>query len=449
MKIIINTIIVVCLFLDADAQLITRKQALEELIWCRQMLTSLHPSLYRYTAKNEVDSAFCRIERECMKFPQDSIDSYYIPSALARYNYFFDTHTKAFPNRITYKTEKIFPPIVCSEDEKLFLPDDEVEILSINGIKADSLIAWLSFLKGRENNPKDNYILWTLSSWFSWCLDFYGIFPPYRVEGRTLQGQDTIMSLDGLDEREVRARRVQIATKLYGFPSGASGDIFLGGNPPYKFQVFPEESVAIIRYNEAFWPEEYPGIDSIIHRFFQDCANRNIQYLFFDFSRNEGGFFKSYEIFGPYLKFKKKGYKRQYLERGGGLVWKELSIENQTDCGVKPFRGQIFAYQSFHTGSATSMFCSVLKATTNALLVGTETGQGIPLTGGYKDYSFPCSSGFLRIPKHCQVAESPVLRRDSSGYLLPDIPYPFLTARWLNVEDCKKIIALKKQFKMK
>lgn len=444
MKIFIYAVIMLFLFFDVDAQLVTKKQALKDLTWCKYMLESIHPSLYRYTPKSKIDSVFNEIERRCKEYILDSIDSYYIPAALAQFNYFFDIHTKVFPNNFTYKAKKIFPPVVWSENRNLFLWDENIEVLSINGVKVDSLIDWLFCLQGKESNPKQNYIIWTLGPWVPWCLDWHGIFPPYRIEAKTRNNRDTLMFVDGLEEREVRAKRLEIATKLYAFPSGASGDIFLGGNPPYKFQIYPEESVAIIRYNEAFWPEDYPKIDSLIHRFFQDCDHHNIEYLFIDFSRNEGGGFWGYEIFGPYLKFKRKRYKRLYLTKGGVQSWRDLSIENRTNRGVEPFRGQIFVYQSSYTGSATSMFCSVLKATTNALLVGTETGQGIPLTGGYDDYPFPYSSGFLRIPKHCQIAESPVLRRDSNGYLLPDIPYPFLTARWLDVEDCKKIIRLKK-----
>lgn len=448
-KNIINTVITVCLFFNVEAQLITKEQALSDVKWCRSMLNSLHPSLYRYTSRSIVDSTFNEIERMCKETLPDSIDAYYIPSVLAQYNYFFDSHTKVFPNNFIYKTKKIFPPVVWSEDKKMFLENNNLEILSINDVKADSIVCWLSWLQGRESNPKDAYIIWTLSSQLQWCLDFHRIFPPYRIGAKTRESRDTVIVLDGVSEQEVSTRRVQIARQLYAFPPKASGDIFLGGNPPYRFKIYPEESVAIIRYNEAFWPKEYPETDSLIHHFFQDCAHHNIQYLFFDFSRNEGGVLMSYEPFGPYLKFKRKRYERLYLERGGTEVWEDLSVGNRIDRGVKPFAGQIFVYQSFHTSSATSIFCSVLKATTNAVLVGTETGQGIPLTSGYKDYQFPDSKGFVRIPVDCQIAENPKLRRDTNGYLLPDIPYPFLTTRWLGVEDCKKIIALKKQFKIK
>lgn len=443
MKNIIYTVIVVCLFFDANAQLITKEQALSDVKWCRHMLESLHPSLYRYTPRNVVDSIFNEIERMCRETLPDSIDACYIPSVLAQYNYFFDCHTKVFPNVFTYKTKKIFPSIVWSEDEKMFLGDNNLEILSVNGVKADSIVCWLSCLQGRESNPKGNYILWTLGPRLPWCLDVHGIFPPYRIGAKTREGQDTIITLDGVSEQETLIKRNQIATQLYAFPPKASGDIFLGGNPPYKFQIYPEESIAIIRYNESFWPEEYPEIDSLIHHFFQDCAHHNIQYLFFDLSRNEGGVLMSYESFGPYLKFNQTRYDRFYLNRDGTQGWYDLSVGNRMDRGVKPFAGQIFVYQSFYTASATSMFCSVMKATTNAVLVGTETGQGLPLTGSYKDHPFPNSDGFVRIPKDCQLAEKPKLRRDSNGYLLPDIPYPFLTDRWLDVQDCKKIIDLK------
>ncbi len=453
MKNIICTIIVVCSFFHVEAQLITKEQALVDVKWYRDMLKFLHPSLYRYTPRNVVDSTFDELERMCRETLPDSIDASYIPSVLAQYNYFFDVHTKVFPNKFSYKTKKIFPSIVWSEDKKMFLGDNHLEILSINGVKADSIVCWLSCLQGQEANPKGNYILWTLSRQLPWCLDFHGIYPPYRIGSKTREGQDTVITLDGVSEQEAFIQRCQIATQLYAFPPEASGDIFLGGNPPYKFQIYPEDSIAIIRYNEAFRPEEYPEIDSLTHHFFQDCAHHNIQYLFFDVSRNEGGVLMSFQTFGPYLKFKRERYWRYYLERNylkeyeTDWSWFYLSIENRVDREVKPFAGQIFVYQSFCTASAASLFCSVMKATTDAVLVGTETGQGLPLTAYYKNYPFPNSDGFARISSACMLAEYPELRRDSNGYLLPDIPYPFLTDRWLDVQDCKKIITLKNNLK--
>ncbi len=229
MKNIIYTVIVVCLSFHADAQSITKEQALSDVKWCRHMLESLHPSLYRYTAKNVVDSIFNDIERRCREALPDSINACYIPTVLAQYNYLFDCHTLVFPNNLVYKTKKIFPPVVWSEDEKMFLGDNNLEVLSINGVKADSIVCWLSCLKGKESNSKGNYILWTLSPRLPWCLDFHGIFPPYRVGAKTREGQDTTITLDGVSEQEAVRQQTQIATQLYAFPPKASGDLFLGG----------------------------------------------------------------------------------------------------------------------------------------------------------------------------------------------------------------------------
>ena len=78
-------------------------------------------------------------------------------------------------------------------------------------------------------------------------------------------------------------------------------------------------------------------------------------------------------------------------------------------------------------------------------LVGTETGSGLPLYGSYKTFRLPNTGSEFMVSTRCVKDENPKLPRTPEGDLLPDIEYPMLTERLLNVEDCRKIIELKNQ----
>ncbi len=107
---------------------------------------------------------------------------------------------------------------------------------------------------------------------------------------------------------------------------------------------------------------------------------------------------------------------------------------------IKPFRSNVYVYQSFYTQSSAPDFCACMKVLANAVLVGTETGSGLPLYGGGEVFHLPNIGGEFTVSSHYNKDEYPKLPRTPEGYLLPDIEYPMLTERLLNVEDCRKII---------
>lgn len=180
-----------------------------------------------------------------------------------------------------------------------------------------------------------------------------------------------------------------------------------------------------------------------------------IKYLFFDLSRNRGGYYRGFDYFWPYINWKKGAtYSVEVTAKEDGRIenrWESLNFDNKRPKikGAKPFKGDVFIYQSYYTTSAAPDFCATMKALAGAVLVGTETNDGIPGYGYtsntfYLKYSGVAATMSTRFFK----SESPQLPRTKEGRLLPDIAYPFLKDRRLSVEDCKKIIELNKQRKL-
>lgn len=425
------------------SRLITKNQAFFSIDWCLRMLDSIHPNMYYYTSKQVVDSVIDKIKNKCLLQPGDSIDVDWFLAELTRCNYLWDSHTRIWGNRLVYKTSKIFPPIWWREDNKVFLLGEKFQITSINDISIDTITNYLNKYVGQGADQKARYITWTIGPMFQYCLNDHHILPPYSVRGIDSTGHDVVKIVEGKLEREVKNYRWHGTAKIFGFPSNTSGDIFWGFNKPYQFKVYPQESIAIMRYDEFFLPEDYPEIYSLVHDFFATCEKQQIKYLFFDISRNPGGVLGSFDILGSYLSFKKSAtYKVKYV-RKESVNWENENIENRKKCDLKPYRGQIFVYQSYYSASAAPVFAAIMKVTTNALLVGTCTGQGgIPSFGLIRTYDIPFTDGELTIPRVLFSKERPRLDRLSQGALLPDIQYPFVLSRRLNLEDCLEIIKL-------
>lgn len=128
-----------------------------------------------------------------------------------------------------------------------------------------------------------------------------------------------------------------------------------------------------------------------------------------------------------------------------GLYWENADFHDKGSKSEKKvvFNGKIYIYQSIYSTSAIPDFCAIMKVLANATLVGTETGSGIPLYAGSKSFNLKNSKLGYMVATRLYKSELPRLPRTPEGYLLPDVEYPFLTERLLNVADCKKIIKIK------
>lgn len=422
---------------------ITKEQALACVDWCLNMLDSIHPAMYYYTPKQVVDSVFDELKRKIISQPGDCADKKWLLAELTRCNHLWDCHTTIWPKSFHFDSVKLFPPIRWTEDNRVYLLGEDFRISSVNGVSINDIDGYLGQYSGKDINIKSDYITRTVGPKFQYCLNEHGIFPPYIVCGVDSTGRNVERMIHGMYGQEVSEKRWHETAKIFGFPSNTEGDILWGRREPYQFEIYPEESVAIMRYDEMFFPKSYPNIKKLIHRFFSDCQKHQIKYLFFDISRNTGGVTKSFDILGPYLTFKKNVIYQVKFREKDTTYWVNEQIVKNVNEDVKRFRGQIFVYQSYYTGSASSIFAAVMKVTTNTILVGTAVGQGgIPSLGRSNSYDIPFMDGSLCIPCILEAQEVPQLNRTPEGWLLPDLSYPFLLTRRLDVKDCLKIVEL-------
>ncbi len=408
-----------------SAQTLMRKEAIEDIDYFYRTLKSHHPDLYCFTPQSVVDSCMEDFKNKCY----DSM-----PVADFRYhffhlNYLFDCHTAYIDNQYKATNSECLFPRVYFQDHKVCLSANDWEVLSINSIPVDSIVAHVRKSFSADYHRRYCEFLICLRYEFQECVADFGFDePPFTVRCRTLENRDTTVVLDG-----------EMRISLNDSP-------YIKDRKRYNFELYPEDKIAIVRYSEVFDKEKVARFDAQLDDFFRNCRAHGIRHLFFDVSRNIGGLSRGFTFFFPYLQTgRKKSYQRLIVERE--RQYKE-TLEGemvQSPKWIKPFKGNVYVYQSFHTESAGPDFCACLKVLADAVLVGTETGGGIPLYGIYKMFNLPNTGDEFVVSTHCVKEEFPKLPRTPEGYLLPDIEYPMLTERLLNVEDCRKIIELKNQ----
>ena len=410
-----------------SAQTLMRKEAIEDIDYFYRTLKSHHPDLYCFTPQSVVDSCMEDFKNKCY----DSM-----PVADFRYhffhlNYLFDCHTAYIDNQYKATNSECLFPRVYFQDHKVCLSANDWEVLSINSIPVDSIVAHVRKSFSADYHRRYCEFLICLRYEFQECVADFGFDkPPFTVKCRTLENRDTTVVLERETKESLRTAQ----------------EAFYKDWHQCRFELYPEDKIAIIRYGEVFDKEDIPRFDAQLDDFFRNCNEYDIRHLFFDVSRNGGGYIRGFTFFFPYLQTgRKKSYQRLIVERE--REYREI-LEGEmirTPKWVKPFKGNVYVYQSFYTQSSAPDFCACIKVLADAVLVGTETGSGLPLYGGGEIFHLPNIGDEFTISSHCNKNEFPKLPRTPEGYLLPDIEYPMLIERLLNVEDCRNIIELKKQ----
>lgn len=423
-------------------------------------LEEWHPNLYYYHPKEKFDSCIAGLKKQCY----DSIPKMELRRLISHTKYLHDEHTGTeWRFGKPYTSGYAFPRIYY-KDNKVFLQSNDVEIRTINSVPVDSISAYLRQNFGAD--VIDDYFELTMAqgSEFSMGVNDFDFHSPYWIEGIS-HGQDTSFSLVG--DKIIKAG--------YGLGSGTL---------IFDSEIDAKSKIAIAHYNsmEDFMGDMkgYCSMIEHIRRFFRECRKNRIQHLFIDVSKNMGGYGglnnfllmflqtnknKAYtvvsdEVFlSTYVKERRETVSDNTIRKNRNIFQKMLRHEGDSwfrlmydeegyrnairkkEIRIKPFKGQIWICQSLNSQSATPKFCAAAKVLTNAILVGTPTGSGLPFfgasitMGNEKLFRYTVASAFRK-------EESPPLPRTEDGRLLPDMEYPMLVSRCLNIEDCKKIIEL-------
>lgn len=410
----------------ATAQVyLAKQQAYEDIDSFYSKLAFTHPRMYWKTPKVQVDAFVADLKKQC----GDSIRADEFSILMSQGNCLFDAHTGVQPDYNNYVGDYIqkygdavFPLVDCSE-KGLFMKGTGNRIVSINGYPADELVRFATNELGGDENPNNvNAMLSNLPE-LQKRIIYKGIKAPFQVVIEGKDGRDVAMQVKGVSLMEL-GQQVEKALWIY-YQEGV-----------HSFETYPEQSVAIIRFNVC---DTTGGLDRILSDCFKQVAKDRIENVFIDVSMNGGGTTQACEMLLDHLCFR-GNVKAVIGERDGSSIkYLESSYKKNNKEGYK---GKVYVYQSFLTASSGTFISEMLKSVKRAALVGTETGGCVPVYTNKDEFSLKNSDIMAFCATMHYYKAKPALPRDKNGFLLPDISYPFELGKRLELSDCLKIIGL-------
>lgn len=407
---------------------LTKQQAYQDIDLFYSRLAFTHPNMYWKTPKAEVDAFVAALKKQC----GDSIRVDELSILLSQGNHFFDAHTGVQPDYSNYvgdyiqKYGDVVFPLVDYSGKGLFMKEAGSRIVSINGFPAEELVSFVTNELGCDMNPNNTNAMLSHLPELQKRMIYKGIKAPFQVVVKDKDGRSATIQVKGESLVELE-QQIQKAFGIY-YQDGM-----------HSFETYPEQSVAIIRFNVC---DTTGGLAAILSDCFNQIAKDRIRNVFIDVSMNGGGTTQACEILLDHLCF--KGHVRAMIgERDGSKVkYAKSSYKKDNKEGYK---GKVYVYQSFLTASSGTFIGEMLKSVKRAVLVGTETGGCVPVYTNKDMFSLQNSE----IPAFCALMHydraTPALPRDKNGFLLPDIPYPFELGKRLELSDCVKIIGLDKK----
>lgn len=145
MKIFLLTVFVfssICL----SAQTLTREEAIEDIDYFYNMFKYHHPNLYYYTSQSIIDSCIEDFKSKCY----DSMPVADFRYHFSHLNYLFDWHSGYSIRQHGLTTSDRLFPRVYFQDHKVRLVENDWEVLSINSVSVDSIVARVRMNFGAE-----------------------------------------------------------------------------------------------------------------------------------------------------------------------------------------------------------------------------------------------------------------------------------------------------------
>ena len=328
---------------------LTYEEACADIDYLLERINVIHPNMYWHAPKERMDSFFNALKEKYRK--QDKILVTRLAGDLQQGNHLIDYHSAFYSTTIPLEAEKVFPRVTF-RDGKVYLGDTQKEIVSINGQGIEPLRQAALDVYAADFMPE--YILTKVNH----KLDFQrqllsrGIVPPYQVVYRE-NGQ--------LHTEEIAA--ADYATM------GAESDRFWEQFYPveaYSFEIYPEASVAIIRFNRCVGIEGLPALRAFLDACFENMEQKHIGNLFIDVSRNGGGSTLSCDLFFEYIHYPKPCTytlveEMKEVKKNGKLHFKTHHWKWHYSAH-DGFKGKVFIYQSAFTCSAAPWLGNQLRS---------------------------------------------------------------------------------------
>ncbi len=400
------------------------QQLRDDLIFYKSKLEQYHPNLYLYNSKGNIDCFFDSLIRSIDKPLGEA--GFYQKITLTS-NLIRDGHTLILPSNsfVEYHNSKsrFLPLQIGLFEGQLYVKmnctpsimiEDGTIIDSINGISSNKIIEELSNRQVRDGNNL-SYAYWILSAYFREYYSYLFGHPDFYAISYTKDNILHTVQVAALFKDSIYHYRQKNYPKAYSTRNQSKG-VYL------DYDSNKNIAVLVIKdfHSEILKSEYSQNFRNEIKSVFKSINSINPQNLIVDLRDNQGGDVKngvwllSYLINRPFKVVEK--YNRV---KNGKIVKCKGPSPGFHKPNKNQFKGQIYVMLNGGSFSNSAIVSSCLKANTNAIFIGTETG-GNPnvLAGDAKEFELPNTKIRVEIPTK-QFIMTNLMNNDGNG-LIPN-----------------------------
>ena len=343
---------------------------------------------------------------------------------------FFNEEFKILPLEVRWINQRLFVWRNYSPDSSL---SKGAEILTIND-KSPSDIQSLVFpyisADGHIQTYKDHIFAKEFAANYFWFVEQASNF---RIKYRTAYSEKV--------QKQTLAAISRPQMSKWSIKKGFQKETALGINQIYSW--YQNEAIAVLRlrdFDAANCSKYQIEANSLYEKIFKRLRENKVQHLIIDLRDNKGGLKEFADELMAYTLLKnKKGCYRTLSNADGQVLHSFFPKRNRWY-----FKGSIYVLVNGATFSTAALMAQYLKAYSNAIIIGEETGSRYEgfAAGTYHYCRLPHSTILVGIPNKWvqnQLVSSP---KQKNRGLIPDYPIQLSIKALLR----KKDLALEKAY---
>lgn len=286
---------------DISTAKLCPEDMLDDLQKLRDALDKIHPDLYHYTTKEQLDSAY----RIAIKTVSNELTAYEFSKTISRFlNSIKDSHTNFNLQSLLFINQKnkgTLPFFLIKIDDKFYLESlynnqnlKGKEVLEFNNFSVQDIFKEslaFSLIEGTAYSAQEEIATKGMALTFSQISNFT---MSDFVRIKYVSGEDTLFT------------SVKATNKM---------NLFLYKGPIMEKSVsyfFDGENKGVLKIT-SFQPKTISFYKKEVANFFKEVSKRNCSEIVIDLRDNQGGYVKAQEYLISYLNFNKKQYVVQHV----------------------------------------------------------------------------------------------------------------------------------------
>ncbi|WP_103071766.1 S41 family peptidase [Aquimarina sediminis] len=410
------------------------KELKEDFRIMRRHIETIHPGLYTYTNKTEMDTIFDELEKS-INTPMSSIMFY--RKIVLLLQFIKNGHTNILTNLEYEKAIKesftLFPFEIYPDDGQLYILKNNSTnslikegsiIKSINGKDAMTLFTQISNKISRDGNMTTFAQMVALHRFNEFYAAHEGVYQSYDIEYITPNGKTTKSTVKGLTVKEIKKNkwdRYQDDGKWWGETN----------EPVLKLKI--DNDVAILKiqtFSTYFAKKVKQNFKKFFNKSFEQIEEKGVKHLIIDLRGNGGGHEKPTHLLFSHLSDKPFVFNKDMYaitnkipdpelydnsrfvmnflyplfclkKRGGVYTIKGIPGMQKHKPAKTVFKGKVYVLINGLSFSASGEITSFIRNANRAVFIGEEVGGNAcqNVSGATVMLTLPNSKNRIRIPR--------------------------------------------------